>query len=72
MNEVPSENLIVEVNALSYSFEEFLVTENCVYFFSEKGYNDVKCNKNFFEKILKVGATTRNYRTLVKLLELAK
>ena len=71
LNEAPSKDLVNEVSALSYPNEEFIIAENCVYFFSEKGYNDVKCNNNFFEKRLKVSATTRNYRTLVKLIELA-
>lgn len=72
LNEAPSRNLMDEVRALNYPNEEFAITENCIYFFSEKGYNEVKCNNNFFEKKLKVAATTRNYRTLSKLLELRK
>lgn len=72
LNEAPSKNLMKEVSKLTSPNEEFVITENCVYFFSEKGYNDVKFNNNFFEKKLKVVSTTRNYRTLAKLLELAK
>lgn len=72
LKEAPSKDLVNEVIALSYPNEEFVIIENCVYFFSEKGYNNVKCNNNFFEKKLKVAATTRNYRTLSKLLELTK
>ena len=71
-NQSPSKDLMKEVSNLIYPNEEFVITENCVYFFSEKGYNEIKCNNNFFEKKLRVLATTRNYRTLVKLLELAK
>lgn len=70
--EPPSNDLANEVSMLIYPYEEFVITENCVYFFSEKNYGDAKCDNNFFEKKLKVTATTRNYRTLVKLLELAK
>lgn len=72
LNETPLENLVIEMNTLTYPNEEFVITQNCVYFFSEKNYSDVKCNNNFFDKKLKVTGTTRNYRTLVKLLELAK
>ena len=72
LNQSPSKDLMKQVSNLIYPNEEFVITENCVYFFSEKEYNEIKCNNNFFEKKLKVLATTRNYRTLVKLLELAK
>ncbi len=72
LNKAPSNDLANEVSMLIYPHEEFVITQNCVYFFSEKSYSDAKCNNNFFEKKLKVTATTRNYRTLVKLLELAK
>jgi uncharacterized protein (DUF1697 family) len=71
LNEVPSKDLIENVSKLTYPNEEFVITESCVYFFSEKGYNDATCNNNFFEKNLKVAATTRNYRTLAKLVVLA-
>ncbi len=72
LNESPTQELMKEISQLDYSNEEFIITENCVYLFSEKGYGNAKCNNNFFEKKLKVGATTRNYRTLVKLIELTK
>lgn len=68
----PSEKLLEESRALSFPDEEFFITDNCIYFFSEKGYNKVKGNNNFFEKKLKVSATTRNYNTVAKLLELSK
>lgn len=72
LNRKPSEDLVKEISKLDYPDEEFFITENCVYFFSEKGYNEINCNNNFFEKKLKIAATTRNYRTLAGLLELVK
>ncbi|WP_026451285.1 DUF1697 domain-containing protein [Aequorivita capsosiphonis] len=72
LNQKPSEDLVKEISKLDFPDEEFIITENCVYLFSEKGYNEVKCNNNFFEKKLKVAATTRNHRTMAKLVELAK
>ena len=70
LNKKPSEDLVTELRKLNFPDEEFVITENCVYFFSEKGYNEVKCNNKFFEKKLKVAATTRNYKTMANLLEL--
>lgn len=72
LNEVPSKDLTEEVKKLRPTNEEFVITENCVYFFSEKGYHQAKFNNNFIEKKLNVTATTRNYKTLVKLIALAK
>ncbi|MCZ6594198.1 MAG: DUF1697 domain-containing protein [Bacteroidetes bacterium] len=70
-NETPSEKNIEEVAQLSYPNEEFVITPMCLYFFCATGYGRTKMNVNFVERKLKVTATTRNFRTLVKLLELA-
>jgi uncharacterized protein (DUF1697 family) len=70
-NEVPSDKNIKDVAQLSYPNEEFVITPMCFYFFCAKGYGRIKMNMNLIEKKLKVKATSRNYRTLVKLLELA-
>lgn len=51
--------------------EEFVLTPDCVYIYYSQGHGNEKLNNNFFEKKLKVTATTRNYRTLAKLVELA-
>lgn len=72
LNKKPSEDFVKELSELDFPDEEFVITDNCVYFFSEKGYNEVKGNNNFFEKKLNVSATTRNYQTMAKLVELAK
>ncbi len=50
--------------------EEFVITEKVVYFFAANGYGKTKLSNNFFEKKLKCKATTRNLKTVVKLLEL--
>jgi len=67
----PSKKDLEEVSQLSYPNEEFVITPKCMYFFCDTGYGRTKFNMNFVEKKLKVKATSRNYRTLVKLLELA-
>lgn len=51
--------------------ELFTITEECIYLFSDAGYGKAKCNNNFFEQKLKVTATTRNYNTMNRLLELS-
>lgn len=60
------------INTITYPNEEFKVINDCIYFFSSVGYGNVKFNNNLFEKKLKVSATSRNYRTLIKVLNLTK
>ncbi len=70
LHSVPDKGLIEEIHLVSYPNEEFYITNHCVYFFSSASYGNAKCNNNFFERKLKVSATTRNYKTMVKLLSL--
>ncbi|WP_405211111.1 DUF1697 domain-containing protein [Dokdonia sp. Asnod2-E02] len=71
LHTVPSTEDITLVNNLELPNEHFVVTENCVYIYPEKGYGKAKATNTFFEKKLNVVATTRNYKTIVKLLELS-
>ncbi|MBU2995513.1 DUF1697 domain-containing protein [Cellulophaga baltica] len=59
------------LNSENYENESFIITDNCVYLSCKKGYGRAKCNNNFFEKKLKVQATTRNFKTMYKLLEMS-
>ena len=54
-----------------YEGEEFTITERCIYLNCLNGYGKAKCNNNFFEKRLKIRATTRNYNTVSTLLKLS-
>ncbi len=70
LNEAPKKNLVVEVSQQTFPNEEFIITNNCVYIFYTLGAGKAKLGINWFEKKLKVKATARNYRTMVKLLSL--
>ncbi|WP_044402547.1 DUF1697 domain-containing protein [Lacinutrix sp. Hel_I_90] len=72
LNSAPEKELIDSLNTVAFDDEEIVATRNVVYFFSEKGYGKAKCNTNFIERKLKVTATTRNYKTMIKLLELSE
>ena len=63
-----------QVEALSsyeFSNEKFVLIDQCVYLFSSIGYGKTKANNNFFEKKINIRATTRNFKTLKKVLELS-
>jgi len=51
--------------------DEFRISGPDVYLHCPRGYGITKLNNTFWERKLKVGATTRNWNTVTKLLELA-
>lgn len=67
----PNEKLVEALLKISYPNEEFVITNTCIYFYCAIGYGKAKCNNNFFERKLKITATARNYKTMVKLLSLS-
>lgn len=71
LSAMPDKDLVVEASKKIYLNEEYLISNNCIYFYSEKGYGNAKFNLSFFEKKLKISATSRNYKTMVKLLALS-
>ena len=52
--------------------EKFVLKGDVVYIYCPNGFGKSKLTNNLFEKKLGVTATTRNYKTSIKLLELAK
>ncbi len=50
--------------------EKWELNNNCIYLCCENGYGKAKLNNNMIERKLKVDATTRNYRTMHKLIEM--
>lgn len=67
----PDKNLIAEVSKIKYPNEEFIITNNCIYFYCSTGYGKAKYSNNFFEKKFKTRATARNYKTMVKLIAMS-
>lgn len=63
--------LVRALNKESYPTEEYIITEDCIYLYCKNGYGKARCNNNFFERKLNVAATTRNYKTMMKLVALA-
>ena len=52
--------------------EEFFISGREIYLFCPDGYGKTKLSNNFFERKLKLHATTRNWKIVNKLLELSK
>ncbi|SFC84413.1 DUF1697 domain-containing protein [Algibacter pectinivorans] len=67
----PDAKLVEDVSKLSFPNETFYIINKVVYLYSSVGYGKAKCSNNFFERKLKITATARNYKTMVKLLSLS-
>ncbi len=72
LQEAPKKELIHGLQQEQFPNERFVISNNCIYLCCDQGYGNTKCDNNFFEKRLEVQATTRNHRTVMKLLEMAE
>jgi len=63
---IPPIEILVKTNN-----DEFQLIENTIYLHCPSGYGKTILNNNLFEKKLKVSATTRNWKTISKLVELS-
>lgn len=71
LSDAPKKELVQLISDKSYDQEEFIILNDCLYFYSSIGYGRTKFNMNSFEKKLNVHATSRNFKTIIKLLELS-
>ncbi|MFK7833327.1 MAG: DUF1697 domain-containing protein [Winogradskyella sp.] len=72
LSKVPSKDLVVEASQKVYPDDTYVILNDSMYLFCAKGYGRAKFNLNYFEKKLKVNATARNYKTMLKLLSLSQ
>ncbi len=70
LNKKPSLELVKKLKEVDYSPEAYFIDNKVIYVYVPNGYGRAKINNNFFEKKLKVSATTRNWKTTTKLLEM--
>jgi uncharacterized protein (DUF1697 family) len=68
----PEKALVDEVKKFNSPPDEFVINGKEVYLHTPVGYGETKLSNNFFEKKLKVTATTRNWNTVNKLMEMAE
>lgn len=68
----PVQSLVDEFNEVNFVNEDFSITNACVYLCCKNGYGNAKLNNNLVERKLKVQATTRNLKTMQKLIEMTK
>jgi len=71
LSESSAKILADKVKELQFFPDEFFLAGDVVYLFCPNGYGQTKLNNNFFENKLKVKATTRNWKTLNELSNIA-
>ena len=72
LQEQPYQENIEKLKEYDYSPEEYVLSEKIIYYYAANGAGNAKMNNNFFENKLKVKASSRNWRTTNKLLEMVK
>lgn len=68
----PDPKKIKKLSSLQFSPDEFVVTNKSVYLYCPNGYGRTRINNNYFERQLGVPATSRNYNTIKKMIELSE
>ena len=72
LKEKPNKENIEKTLTFNYEPDKFKIDDKDAFIFCAGKYHESKLTNNFFEKQLKVGATTRNWKTVMKLSELSK
>lgn len=68
---IPDKTLTEKILVIKSTNDKFTIFENIIYLYCPNGYGRTKLTNNFFENKLKVIATTRNWKSTNKLLEIA-
>jgi uncharacterized protein (DUF1697 family) len=70
--DVPSAELVTRLTLPPGCGDEFMLEERELYLFCPGGYGETKLSNSFFERKLKMVATTRNWKTVTALYEMAQ
>lgn len=67
LSEIPSKDKVADLGNYQHNNDEFHIDKDIIFIFAPGGFGVTKFSNNFFEKKLKVSATTRNWKTTHKL-----
>ncbi|MDF9797050.1 uncharacterized protein (DUF1697 family) [Catalinimonas alkaloidigena] len=67
LTEVPESERAELLNAITFSHDEFYLMKDTVYLHCLDGYGRTKLSNDFFEKKLTQFATTRNWKTMLRI-----
>lgn len=72
LSDIPDPSHKEELDKGKAPAEEFFISGREIYLFFPDGYGRCRLSNNFIEKKMKLSATTRNWKTVTKLFELAE
>lgn len=72
LSQLPDAQKVAEISVLDFSPDQFQVIGKHIFLRCESKYHKTKLNNQFFEKKLGVDATTRNWKTVLKLGEMVE
>ncbi len=71
LSEIPSEENAMSIQSMDFFPDRFIIRNKEIYLLIPGSYGETKISNAFFEKKLKIKATTRNWNTVNKLTEMA-
>ena len=71
LSEIPDKENVESIANIDFSPDKFIIIGKEIYLCVANGYGETKISNTFFEKKLKVKATTRNWNTVNKLSDMA-
>lgn len=71
LSNTPAKMNVESIKDIDFSPDKFIIKGKEIYLHIPESYGETKLSNNFFEKKLKITATTRNWNTVNKLLEMA-
>ena len=71
LSDFPDKTNIESIGNIDFSPDQFIIKGKEIYLHIPVSYGETKLSNNFFEKKLKVTATTRNWNTVNKLFEIS-
>jgi uncharacterized protein (DUF1697 family) len=72
LSDLPDSLAIERIRNVEYPPDKFIISGSDIYLHCPVSYGETKLSNSFFEKNLKVTATTRNWNTVNKLAEIAR
>jgi uncharacterized protein (DUF1697 family) len=72
LSNAPTESALSQMKEMHYQLDKFVTINKEIYLYCPNGYGRTKFSNDFFERKLGITATTRNWKTVKTLLEIAK
>lgn len=71
LSQIPSSAFKEELSSMDFSPDKLEIIDKCVYLYCERKYHETKMTHSLIERKLKVKATARNWKTIMKLKEMS-